>query len=48
MTDLIYLFAAYTVFWLISFIFIFSLVSRQRKLKEEIMILKQWLDEPPQ
>ncbi len=45
MADLVYLFLAYTVFWLISFGFIYSLTSRQRKLKEDLSLLRQLLDD---
>jgi len=45
MADLIYLMMAYAVFWLLSFIFIFSIVNRQRKLDQELTMLKQLLDD---
>ncbi|MCB9078437.1 MAG: CcmD family protein [Anaerolineaceae bacterium] len=41
MGDTIYLAAAYGVFWLVSFIFIYSLVSRQRNLEKEVELLEQ-------
>ncbi|MCB0163264.1 MAG: CcmD family protein [Anaerolineae bacterium] len=41
MGDTIYLAAAYGVFWLVSFIFIYSLVSRQRNLEKEVEMLEQ-------
>lgn len=41
MADMIYLMAGYAVFWLVSFIFIYSLVSRQRNLQKEVGLLEQ-------
>jgi CcmD family protein len=41
MGDTIYLAAAYAVFWLVTFIFIYSLVSRQRSLQKEVELLEQ-------
>lgn len=41
MGDTVYLAAAYAVFWLVTFIFIFSLVSRQRSLQKEVELLEQ-------
>ncbi len=43
MADLLYLMMAYAAFWLFSFILIFSIFSRQRKLDDELMMLKQLL-----
>lgn len=45
MGDTIYLAAAYGVFWLVSFVFIYSLVSRQRSLQKEIEVLEQLAQE---
>ncbi len=36
-----YLVAAYAVFWAITFILIFSISARQKKLKQELDALKQ-------
>lgn len=44
MDALLYLMLAYGVFWLVSFGFIFSIFSRQRKLDEELTMLKQLLE----
>jgi CcmD family protein len=44
MGDLLYLMLAYAAFWLISFAFIFSIFSRQRKLDEEVRLLRQLID----
>ncbi|MBN1217843.1 MAG: CcmD family protein [Anaerolineae bacterium] len=41
MNDMIYLVAGYAVFWLVSFVLIFSMVNRQRKLEKEMTTLKQ-------
>jgi len=48
MADLLYLMLAYAVFWIVSFAFIFSIFSRQRKLDEEVAMLKQLLDSEAQ
>lgn len=45
MGPLLYLMLAYAVFWLISFAFIFSIFSRQRKLDDELTMLKQLLND---
>jgi len=45
MNPLLYLMLAYAAFWLISFAFIFSIFNRQRKLDEEVAMLKQLLDQ---
>ncbi len=44
MQDLFYLMLAYVFFWLISFIFIFSIYNRQRKLDEELTAIRQLMD----
>lgn len=36
-----YLVAAYAVFWAITFILVFSISARQRKLQQELETLKQ-------
>ena len=41
MNDLIYLFAAYGVIWIIAFGFIFSMVRRQQSLQKELEMLSQ-------
>lgn len=41
MTDMIYLVAGYAVFWLVSFVFIYSLVNRQRSLQKSVEMLEQ-------
>jgi CcmD family protein len=41
MADMIYLVAGYAVFWLVSFVFIYSLVNRQRSLQKSVEMLEQ-------
>jgi len=36
-----YLAAAYAVFWGVSFIFVYTLIARQRKIQKELEILEQ-------
>lgn len=38
---MLYLAAAYAVFWLVTFIFIYTIVNRQQKLQKELEILEQ-------
>jgi hypothetical protein len=42
MGDMIYLAAGYAVFWIVSFVFIYSLVSRQRNLQKSVEVLEQF------
>jgi CcmD family protein len=39
--DLSFLAAGYAVFWIVSFVFVYSLVSRQRALQKEVEMLEQ-------
>lgn len=49
MENMGYLFAAYTVIWLVVFGYVLSISSRQNKLKREINSLKETLKgQPPQ
>ena len=48
MGDMIYLAAGYAVFWVVTFVFIYSLVSRQRKIQKELDLLKQLTQEETQ
>ncbi len=41
MGDMVYLAAGYAVFWIVSFVFIYSLVSRQRNLQKNVEMLEQ-------
>ena len=45
MGDMIYLAAGYAVFWLVTFVFVYSLVSRQRNIQKELEILEQLAQE---
>ncbi len=44
----VYLVAAYTVFWALTFMLVFSIWVRQRRLEREIAALKALLDEDEQ
>ncbi|HEY85585.1 MAG TPA: hypothetical protein G4N96_10805 [Chloroflexi bacterium] len=44
MEDLFYLMLAYAFFWLLSFILVFSIYNRQKKLDEELASIKQLMD----
>ena len=44
MGDMIFLAAGYAVFWIVTFVFVFSLVSRQRKLQQEVATLEQLIE----
>ena len=39
-----YLFAAYGVFWALTFIFVFTIASRQKRLQKEVEALRKELD----
>ncbi|MDX1523426.1 MAG: CcmD family protein [Anaerolineae bacterium] len=45
MGDTIFLAAGYAVFWLVTFVFIYSLVSRQRALKKDLEMLENLVKE---
>ena len=40
-----YLAAAYAVFWGVTFLYVFSIASRQKRLRREIDVLKQTLSD---
>lgn len=42
---LTYLVAGYVVFWLVTFIFVISLVARTRNLEKDIEVLRSLLEE---
>jgi CcmD family protein len=44
MGNLVYLFAAYAVFWALTFVFVFSIARRQKSLQREIESLKRALE----
>ena len=41
MGDTIYLAAGYAVFWIVSFVYIYTLVNRQRNLQKDVEMLEQ-------
>lgn len=43
MGDLSYLAAGYAVFWIVTFVFVYTLVSRQRNLEKEVQLLEQFV-----
>ena len=45
MGDLTFLAAGYAVFWIVSFVFIYTLVSRQRNLDKEVQMLEQFVQQ---
>jgi CcmD family protein len=48
MEDLTFLAAGYAVFWIVSFVFIYTLVSRQRNLEKEVQLLEQFVQQEPE
>ena len=44
MKDLVYLFAAYAVFWALTFAFVFNIARRQKGLQREIESLRRALE----
>jgi CcmD family protein len=46
MSNLVYLVAAYAVFWTLTFVLVFSMWARQRRLQREIADLASRLGEP--
>ena len=44
MGNLIYLFAAYAVFWVLTFVFVFNIARRQKGLQKEIESLRRTLE----
>ena len=44
MDNLVYLFAAYAVFWIVTFAFVFSMSRRQKHLQREIEALRKALE----
>jgi CcmD family protein len=44
MGNLVYLFAAYAVFWALTFAFVFNIARRQKGLQREIESLKRALE----
>jgi CcmD family protein len=44
MENLVYIFAAYAVFWVLTFVFVFSIARRQKGLQREIESLRRALE----
>ena len=42
---MIYLAAAYGVFWLVTFVLVFSIFQRQRRLQQQVATLRRALEE---
>lgn len=43
-----YLAAGMIVFWIVTFVFVFSVLRRERKLEAEVDLLRQTLADQPQ
>lgn len=41
---MVYLFAAYAVFWASTFVYVFTIASRQKRLQEELETLRRALE----
>ncbi len=39
-----YMIAAYGVFWILTFVFVYSIFSRQRSLRRELEVMEQLLE----
>jgi CcmD family protein len=44
-SSIMFLAAGYAVFWIVSFVFIYSLVNRQRRLEKEVDMLEHLVQE---
>ncbi|MGA9348138.1 MAG: CcmD family protein [Anaerolineae bacterium] len=44
MDNLVYLFAAYAVFWVVTFAFVLSIAQRQKRLRREVEALRRALE----
>ncbi len=44
MSDMMYLYAAYTVIWVGLFLYVFKLHTHQKKLRRELKMLREVLD----
>ena len=44
MGDMVYIFAAYAVFWVLTFVFVFNLARRQKSLQREVKSLSRALE----
>ena len=43
-----YMIAAYAVFWILTFVFVYSIFSRQRNLRRELEMMEQLLESQKQ
>ncbi len=43
-----YMIAAYGVFWILTFVFVYSIFSRQRNLRRELEMMEQLLESQKQ
>ena len=43
-----YMIAAYAVFWILTFVFVYSIFSRQRSLRRELEMMEQLLENQKQ
>lgn len=41
---MVYLFAAHAVFWALTFVYVFTIASRQKRLQEELETLRRALE----
>ena len=39
-----FMIAAYAVFWIVTFVFVFSIFSRQRSLRRDLELMEQLLE----
>ena len=44
-SSIMFLAAGYAVFWIVSFVFIYTMVNRQRKLEKEVDMLEHLVKE---
>jgi CcmD family protein len=44
-SSIMFLAAGYAVFWIVSFVFIYTMVNRQRKLEKEVDMLEHLVQE---
>ena len=44
-SSIMFLAAGYAVFWIVSFVFIYTMVNRQRKLEKEVNMLEHLVKE---
>ena len=42
-----FLFAAYTIVWVLLFAYVLSIARRQKKVQDDLVQVQQWLDRNP-